>query len=51
MWDSGMEREVAAVRVGVGHALATEVTSSLETSSFDLIIWEGQSDFVDEESL
>lgn len=36
---------------GGGHALANEATSSQETSSFDLIIWEGQSDFVDEESL
>lgn len=31
--------------------VATEVTLSQERSSFDLIIWEGQSAFVDEESL
>lgn len=29
----------------------TEATLSHERSSFDLIIWEGQSAFVDEESL
>lgn len=31
--------------------VATEVTLSQERSSFDLIIWGGQSAFVDEESL
>lgn len=36
---------------GRGCAAATEVTLSQERSSFDLIIWEGQSAFVDEESL
>ena len=32
-------------------AIETEATLSQERSSFDLIIWEGQSAFVDEESL
>lgn len=34
-----------------GYTLVTEATSSQGRSSFDLIIWEGQSAFVDEQSL
>lgn len=34
-----------------GASVATEATLSQERNSFDLIIWEGQSAFVDEESL
>lgn len=44
-WDLWTDGEVGV------HTIATEATSSQERSSFDLIIWEGQSAFVDEESL
>lgn len=48
-----IERGEAGAGIGGGgvHTVDTEVTLSLERSSFDLIIWEGQSAFVDEESL
>ena len=36
---------------GLCGTVETEATLSQERSSFDLIIWEGQSAFVDEESL
>lgn len=50
-----MEGTTAQRREGTGRwvrgAIETEATLSQERSSFDLIIWEGQSAFVDEESL
>lgn len=50
-WGVGGQRGVTRGRGMLCGSGTTEATLSQERSSFDLIIWEGQSAFVDEESL